>query len=211
VKEKEVVCMRRFILTITAAAMMAAMAMVTASPVLGQNLVAGAGDPVALSQPKAETQAGFIDLVPVQQCLWDAQGGMVFRVMNQGFLWTAPATTTAVSVSTGGAPFHVDFPTAPIPPGGFVDLSLGAGPASLGAHVVGFAITADSINQVGELNKLNNTVGGYCSDSAGVGTRLPSTGGLPLDWLYAIFAAGVVLVSASFTTGIFGLRRRIRA
>jgi hypothetical protein len=138
--------MRRFILTITAAAMVAAMAVVTASPVLGQDLVAGTGNPVALSQPKGETQAGFIDLVPVQQCLLDAQGGMVFRVINQGFLWTAPATTTTVAVSTGGAPFRVDFPTAPISPGGFVDLSLGDGPASLGVHVVGFAITADSTN-----------------------------------------------------------------
>ncbi|MCA1731720.1 MAG: hypothetical protein LC751_20650 [Actinobacteria bacterium] len=201
--------MRRFILTITAAAMMAAMTVVTASPVLGQDLVAGTGNLVALSQPKGETEAGFIDLVPVQQCLFDAQGGMVFRVINQGLLWTAPATTTTVAVSTGGAPFHVDFPTAPIPPGGFVDLSLGDGPASLGVHVVGFAVTADSTNQVVELNKRNNTVGGSCSDRVGGGPTLPNTGGLSPEWLYAMFAAGGVLVSASLTAGIFGLRRRI--
>jgi hypothetical protein len=204
--------MRRFILrSITAAAVMAAMAVVSASPVLGQNLIAGPGDPVAASQPKAGTEAGFIDLVPVQQCLLDNQGGMVFRVINQGRGWTAPATTTAVAVSTGGAPFHVDFPTAPIPQGGFVDLSLGAGPASLGAHVVGFAITADSTNQVSELDKSNNTVGGSCSDMAGGGPTLPSTGGLSPEWLYVMFGAGGLLISASFTAGIFGLRRRIRA
>jgi hypothetical protein len=204
--------MRRFILIITVAVMVSAIAVVTASPVLGQNLVAGdAGNPVALSQSKGETEAGFIDLVPVQQCLLDEQGGMVFRVMNQGRGWTAPATTTTVAVSTGGAPFHVDFPTAPIPPGGFVDLPLGAGPASLGAHVVGFVITADSTNQVGELDKRNNVVGWSCSDRVGVGATLPSTGGLSSEWLYAMFAAGGVLVSASLTAGVVGLRRRIRA
>jgi hypothetical protein len=204
--------MRRFILrSITAAAMMGAITLGTASSALGQDLVAGAGVPAPAFQPNAQTQAGFIDLVPVQQCLLDAQGGMVFRVVNQGQGLTAPATTTTVSVSTGGAPFHVAFPTAPIPPGGFVDLSLGAGPASLGASVVGFAVTADSTNQVNELNKINNTVGGWCSSAmagGGVGTTLPSTGGLSPEWLYAMFAISGVLVSTSFTVGVFGLRKR---
>ena len=201
-----------FLRSITAAAMMGALTLVTASPVLGQGLGAGAGTPTPAFQPNAQTQAGFIDLVPVQQCLLDAQGGMVFRVVNQGQGLTAPATTTTVSVSTGGAPFRVDFPTAPIPPGGFVDLSLGAGPASLGAPVVGFAITADSTNQVSELNKINNTVGWWCSSDmvGGVGTLLPSTGGLSDEWLYALIAVSGVLVSTSFTAGVFGLRRRRR-
>jgi hypothetical protein len=193
--------MRRFILIIAAATTMAAMAVVTAPPVLGQDIGAGAG----------ETEAAFIDLVPVQACLLDDQGGMVFRVMNQGHVSTAPATTTTVTLSAGGAPFErIYFPTDPIPPGGFVDLALGAGPADLGAQVVGFAITADSTDQVGELDKGNNTVGWVCSDTVGGGPALPSTGGLSPEWLYAMFAAAGVLVSASFVAGIFGLRR-IRA
>ena len=126
--------------------------------------------------------------------------------MNQGRNLTAPATTTTVAVSTGGALFHVDFTTAPIPPGGFVDLPLGAGPESLGAHVVGFAITADSTNQVAELDKRNNVVGWWCGDRA----TLPSTGCLSSEWLYAMFATRAVLVSASVTAGVFCPRRRVR-
>jgi hypothetical protein len=109
-------------------------------------------------------------------------------------------------VYRGPSPLPVDLPTGPIPQGGFVDLALGVGPADLGAHVVGFAITADSINQVGELDERNNTVGWTCSDRADE-PRLPSTGGLSPEWLHAVFAIAGVLVSASFTAGIFGLRR----
>jgi hypothetical protein len=192
--------MRRSILSIMGAAIVAAMAMVTAPPVLGQDIVAASG-------PQQEAGGAFIDLVPVKACLLDDQGGMVFRVTNQGRLWTAPATTTTVSLSTGGASWHIDFPTNPIPPGGSVDLALGAGPADLGARVVGFAITADSTDQVSELDERNNTVGAACIAGAGGGPTLPNTGGLSPEWLYAMFAAAGVLVSASFTAGIFGLRR----
>lgn len=188
--------MRRSISSITAAAMMAAIAVVTAAPAPGQE---------AVSEPGRGTEAAFIDLVPVQECLLDEQGGMVFRIINQGRVRTAPATTTTVTLSTGGAPFSpIGFATDPIPPGGFVDLALGVGPEALGAGVVGFAITADSADQAGELDERNNTVGWVCSDRAGA---LPGTGGLSPEWLYAMFAAAGVLVSASFTAVIFGLRR----
>lgn len=199
--------MRRFISTITAAAFVAAITLVVAPPVLGQNLVAGANDAASVSEPEQGTEGAFTDLVPVQECLLDDQGGIVFRVVNQGRGWPAPATTTSVTLSTGGAPFHIDLPTAPVPPGGYVDLALGIGPADLGASVVGFAVTADSTEQVGELNEANNTVGGACSDRASGASTLPGTGGLSPGWLYAMFGAAGVLVSAGFTAGIFGLRR----
>ena len=202
--------MRRFILGIVTAAVMVGALIVDASPVLGQDIVAGPASMAAVSNPQQEAGAAPIDLVPVKACLLDERGGMVFRVMNQGRAWSAPATTTTVSLSIGEAPWHIDFPTNPIPPGGFVDLALGAGPADLGARVVGFAITADSTNQVEELNKANNTVGGTCIAGAGGQATLPSTGGLSPEWLYGMFAAAGALVSAIFTAGIFGLRR-IRA
>ena len=95
---------------------MAAMVAVTAAPALGQDAVGSSGDTAVIAQAGQEAEAPFIDLVPAQRCLLDDQGGIVFRIMNQGRVWTAPATTTTVTLSTGGAPFHVDFPTAPIPP-----------------------------------------------------------------------------------------------
>ncbi len=203
--------MRRSILSIATAAMMAAIAVVAAAPVLGQDIAVGAGDTVTVWEPERGNEAAFIDLVPVRECLLDERGGMVFRVINQGRVWTAPVTTTTVTLSTGGAPLPpIGFATDPIPPGGFVDLALGVGPADFGAHVVGFAITADSTNQVGELDERNNTVGWACSDMAGGQPTLPGTGGLSPEWLYAMFAVAGVLVSASFTAVIFGLRR-IRA
>ncbi len=198
--------MRRFTSVITAVVVMAAMVVMTAAPVLGQAALTEAGDTVVISKP--EQGAAFIDLVPVQACLLDDQGRMFFRVINQGRVWTAPATTTTVTLSTGGAPFRTDFPTDSIPPGGFVDLTLGAGPADLGARVVGFAVTADSTNQVGELDETNNLVGWTCTDKAGgEPATVPSTGGLSPEWLYGMFGAAVVLVSVSFTAAIFGLRR----
>lgn len=156
--------MRRSILTVTAAVMMTAMVLMTTTPVLGQSITAGAGDTGAFSDPEQEAEAAFIDLVPVQDCLLDDQGGMVFRVMNQGRVWTAPTTITRVTLSTGGATLApIDFPTDPIPPGGFVDLPLGAGPESFGADVVGFAISADATDQADELDEGNNTVGWACT------------------------------------------------
>ena len=87
-------------------------------------------------------------------------------------------------------------------------MTLGAGPADLGAQVVGFAVTADSTNQVGELDETNNVVGWACTDNAGgEPATVPSTGGLSPEWLYGMFGAAVVLVSVSFTAAIFGLRR----